>query len=112
MRAPVWTLQDRDAVNERNGLFSPTMAPQYNSCMRAWHWFAASALWLCLVVAWTFDFHEGSFGGFGVTVATGKYMTPHVAFVLASILMYLILFGWVILLCAGLWSLTLRRTHR
>ena len=75
-------------------------------------WVLASALWLGIVFAWTFDFHEGRFGGFGVSVFTGKYLTPHVALALATVLLYLILCGWVVPLCVGLYRLTVRLTHR
>jgi hypothetical protein len=89
------------------------MMPEYNlGRMRIWFWFAASALWLLLVIAWTFDFHERAFGSFGISVQTGRYITPQTAFTLASLLLYLILFGWVIPLCIGLWRLVLRLTHR
>jgi hypothetical protein len=76
--------------------------------MRVWRWFAASALWLGLIFAWTFDFHEGNFGGFGVGINTGKHLTPQTGFALAPVLLDLMLFGWVIPLCIGLWRLTLR----
>src|ERR1035438_3071724 len=88
------------------------MSVRYNSSVKVWRWLTASALWFAMVVAWTFDFHERHFGGFGVVVPTGKYLTPRIALALASTLFYLILFGWIIPLCVGLWRLTLRLTHR
>jgi hypothetical protein len=80
------------------------MAPQYNPAMKVWGWFAASALWLALVAAARFDFVVG--------VETGKYIPRRLALGLASSLMYLILLGWIIPLCIGMWRLTLRLTHR
>ena len=80
--------------------------------MKIWYWFAASAVWLGFVVVWTFDFHEGRIGGFGLYIKTGRHLTPQMAFALASVLLYLILFGWIIPLCVGLWRLALRLTHR
>ena len=88
------------------------MSVRYNSSVKVWRWLTASALWFAMVVAWTFDFHERHFGGFGVVVPTEKYLTPRIALALASTLFYLILFGWIIPLCVGLWRLTLRLTHR
>lgn len=72
--------------------------------MRVWPWFAASALWLCLVAWWT------AFGSFGVAV-TAKHFKPETVFAVASALLNLLLFGWVIPLCFGLWRLTQRLTH-
>lgn len=88
------------------------MRPLYNSGVKVWHLFTISALWLGIVVAWTFDFHERRFGGFGVFVDTGKYLTPRVALAVASTLLYLILFGWVMPLSIGLLRLALRFKHR
>jgi hypothetical protein len=88
------------------------MGTNDNSGMKVWHRFTASALWLGLVVGWTFDFHEHRFGSFGVGVFTGKYLTPRVAMALASTLLYLILFGWLMPLSIGLSRLALRFGHR
>ena len=82
-----------------------------NSGMKVWHWFTASALWLGFVVGWIFDFHERRFGGFGVGVFTGKHLTPRVAMALASTLLCLILFGWLIPLFIGLSRLAMRFRH-
>lgn len=80
------------------------MTTHYNAAMRIWGWFAASALWLVLLAAAKFDFVVG--------VDTGKYISHRLALWLASSPMYVLIFGWIIPLCIGLWRLTLRLTHR
>ena len=47
-----------------------------------------------------------------VGIDTGKYTPRRLALGLATALVYLILFGWIIPLCVGVWRLSLRLTHR
>ena len=66
---------------------------KHNPGLKVWHWFTASVVWLAIVVAWAFDFHERRLGGFGVEVPTGKYLPPTLSLALASMLLYVILCG-------------------
>ena len=69
--------------------------------MKIWGWFVFAALWLGAVVATTFDFAAGRFGGFSVSIETGKWLPEQLGFPLAAVLLYLILFGWLIPLSIG-----------
>ena len=80
------------------------MRPQYNPTVKVWGWFAVSALWLALLAASRFEFN--------VAVRSGRYLPHWLALPLVAALFYLVLFGWVIPLCVGLWRLRLRLTHR
>ena len=71
--------------------------------MRVWGWLLASALWLALVLA--------ARGDLAVAVTPDKFISPRIALGLATSLVYLTLFGWIIPLSVGLWRLGLSFRH-